>query len=101
MNDKKLKKDYTPYAPTERDLEERSRTPTPDSAPGQCCGANPHNARSGQIHAGQAQLPQVPGGGGAPGTGATADADEQLSMSDEAKNQQATAAKSRADSGTP
>ena len=44
----------------------------------------------------QAEAPQQPGGGGAPGTG-----QEAQPMSEEARNQQATSQKSRAESGTP
>lgn len=48
----------------------------------------------------QVQQPQRPGGGGAPGTGEQS-SQEDLVVSEEAKNQWRTSQKSRAESGTP
>lgn len=98
--EKETQNEYQPYAPNARSLaEQRDGGPAPSGEPGQCCGLNPQNARSGQIDVDeQAQMPQVAGGGGAPTTGA---ADQELSKSEVAENQQANASRSRADSGVP
>lgn len=68
----------------------------------QACGAAPGwpDARAGQIHQ-QGQHPSEPGRGDIQDTAAWEEARRRGTMSEEARNQQATSGKSRADSGTP
>ncbi len=52
-------------------------------------------------HPSQANLPQQPGGGGAPGTGTAGEVQDDLQMSEEASNQQRTGEKKVTERGTP
>ncbi len=73
-------------------MAKQATTTTPD--PELSTPLGPENPASAGKHP-QAQQPQRPGGGGAPGTGEPAP-----QWSEEAKNQEKTSHKSRAESGT-